>query len=72
MRCHYEVFGIERSATLEEIKKQYKKLALKYHPDKNVGNEDEATAQFKAVLCCVVCLSFHLVDFDAPSHSAHF
>jgi len=49
MKCHYEVFGISRSATLDDIKKQYKKLALKYHPDKNVGNEEEATAQFKEV-----------------------
>ena len=34
---------------INQIKKQYKKLALKWHPDKNVGNEDEATVRFKEI-----------------------
>ncbi len=45
-RDYYEVLGIERGAGLDEIKKSYRKLALKHHPDKNPGNPD-AEERFK-------------------------
>lgn len=45
-RDYYEVLGVQKSATKDEIKKGYRKLAIQYHPDKNPGNK-EAEDKFK-------------------------
>lgn len=45
-RCYYEVLSVTKTASQDEIAKSYRKLALKYHPDANPGDE-QATLKFK-------------------------
>ncbi|MFH1139362.1 MAG: DnaJ domain-containing protein [Pseudomonadota bacterium] len=48
LKNYYHILGVEKSASSEEIKKSYRKLALKYHPDRNPGDK-QAEEQFKLI-----------------------
>jgi curved DNA-binding protein CbpA len=45
----YQTLGIEKTSTESEIKKAYRKQAVKWHPDKNPGNEEQASSMFKKI-----------------------
>ena len=46
---YYKVLGVAENATADVIKKEYRKLAVKYHPDKNPDNPKQSEAKFKEI-----------------------
>ena len=54
---YYNILEISRDASPDEIKKSYKKKALKYHPDRNLNNKDEAEEKFKEISIAYQVLS---------------
>ena len=55
--CFYKTLGLKRSATAKEIKKAFKKLSLKYHPDKNKAKKEWAKENFIKVANAYEALS---------------
>jgi len=51
-RDPYEVLGVSKSATKDEIKKAFRKAAIKYHPDKNPDKRDWAEEKFPNIKDC--------------------
>ncbi len=56
MKDYYEILGVPRGASQEQIKRAFRRLALKYHPDRNQGNP-EAEERFKEINEAYSCLS---------------
>ena len=46
---YYDILGLGRGASETDIKKAYRKLAVKWHPDKNPDNREEAEGMFKGI-----------------------
>jgi curved DNA-binding protein CbpA len=49
VKDYYRILGVEENAGLDDIKNAFRKLAFKYHPDKNPGNEKQAEEKFKEI-----------------------
>ena len=49
MADYYSVLGLDKNASTEDIKRSFKKLAKRWHPDKNPNSAEEATRKFKEV-----------------------
>lgn len=75
MKDYYEILGILKTAPPEEIKKRYRKLANKFHPDKNNGDKT-AEERFKEIGEAYECLSdpikrakYDSIAFQEPDNS---
>ena len=75
-RDYYEVLGVSKNATDEELKKAYRKLAKQYHPDANPDNKEECEKKFKEVNEAYETLSdkqkrqmYDQFGFDGPQYA---
>lgn len=56
-KSYYDTLGIAKDASASDIKKAYRKLAVKWHPDKNPTNQEEAQQKFQVGITCLTMLS---------------
>ena len=68
----YKILGVNQNSNIEDIKKAYKKLAFKYHPDRNLDNIKEAEQKFKEISKAYTILlecdgKYSYSSFDSPS-----
>ena len=72
-RDYYEVLGVDRKAGAEDIKRAYRRLAMKHHPDRNLGDES-AEAKFKEVqeAYAVISDSDRRAAYDKFGHAGPF
>src|SRR5262249_284114 len=70
-RDYYDVLGVSRAASDEELKEGYRKLALRYHPDKNPGDR-EAEDHFKEISEAyqILCDAERRAQYDRFGHAA--
>lgn len=70
---YYDILGVSKTATQDEIKKAYRKIAIKYHPDKNQGNK-EAEEKFKEASEAYSVLGDEekRKEYDNPATNANF
>ncbi len=68
-RDYYEILGVDRSATRDQLKQAYRQLALKYHPDRN--RDPDATAKFREIAEAYAVLSDDAKrhEYDATGHA---
>ena len=72
MKSYYDVLGLNEGANKEEIKKAYKKLAIKWHPDKNPNNKDMAEKKFKEISEAYQYLTNRNNNFNEFNNFNHF
>jgi len=63
---YYKILGVRKGMPMAEIKKEYRKLAMKYHPDHNVGN-DSAEKKFSEIT-----MAFREIEIEARKYPDNF
>lgn len=71
-RDYYEVLEVEKTATVEEIKKAYRKKAIQYHPDKNPGDKTAEEKFKEAAEAYGVLTSSHRTTVPPYGYSVSF